>query len=83
MALAIIQCANGNYNVVGEGLETKKQAMVNYHQICAALWGDDGTTTAEVMLVDENLHPWEQEKIDKNSTQPSTPTQPSAPTQGE
>ena len=55
MKLAIIQCADGNYRIVYEGITTEQSALINFHNLCAALWGDAGTTEATVAIVDENL----------------------------
>lgn len=55
MKYSVVQVADGQYTIAKEGLTTKKQAMVNYHQVCANLWNDANTDRAEVRLVDENF----------------------------
>lgn len=64
--LAVIQNANGNYAIVREGLDTRKKAMVNFHQVCMNLWNDEGTNYATVKLVDESLNAVDEEIIDKS-----------------
>jgi len=55
MTLAIIQCVNGNYSVVAEGLTTESAALVNFHNLCASLWNEPTVISAEVAIVDEQL----------------------------
>lgn len=54
MKYAIYKCTDGNFAVHGEYPDTKP-AKVAFHQLSAALWNDAATTTAKVMIVDENL----------------------------
>lgn len=65
--LAVIQNANGNYAIVREGLSTRKQAMINFHQVCTNLWNDADTRYAEVRLVDESFNFIKSETIDKSN----------------
>lgn len=56
MNLAIIQCVNGSYSVVAEGIKTEQGGIVTFHNRCAALWNATDVKTATVMLVDETLN---------------------------
>lgn len=55
MKLAIIQCVNGVYSVVAEGLTTEQAAMVNFHNRCTVLWNASDVITGMVAIMDENL----------------------------
>lgn len=56
MKYAVIAVTNGNYNVHAEGFtDNLDGAKVNYHGYCEALWNDSETTSATVMIADENL----------------------------
>ena len=55
MKYAIVKCTDGNYNIHAEGFTDLKNAKVAYHGLCQVLWNDAETTTAMVMIVDENL----------------------------
>ena len=55
MKYAIVKCTDGNYNIHAEGFTDLKDAKISYHGLCQALWNDAGTTSAMVMIVDENL----------------------------
>ena len=55
MKYAIVKVTDGNYNIDSEGYTNINNAIVQFHQLCAALWNDPGTTTACVMIVDTNL----------------------------
>lgn len=70
MKYSVVQVADGQYAIAKEGLTTKKQAMVNYHQVCANLWNDAVTNKAEVRLVDENFVFIANESIDKEDPAP-------------
>lgn len=54
MKYAIIAVTDGNYNIHTEHANLNA-AKVAYHGYCQALWNDAGTTSAMVMIVDENL----------------------------
>lgn len=54
--LAIIQCVNGSYSVVAEGIKTEQQGIVNFHNKCATLWNASDVKEATVILVDASLH---------------------------
>lgn len=69
---SVVQVADGQYSVAREGLTTKKQSMVNFHQVCTNLWNDEGTNRAEVRLVDENFNIIDSETIDKVEPTPRT-----------
>lgn len=68
----VVQVADGQYSVAREGLTTKKQSMVNFHQVCTNLWNDADTDRAEVRLVDENFNIIDSETIDKAEPTPRT-----------
>lgn len=68
MPYAIVKVVNGNYAVHAE-CGNKKQAMVNYHSLCAALWNDAGTHTATVRVVDQTLNAIVEETIINPSEQ--------------
>lgn len=55
MKLAVIQCINGNFFVVSEGLETEQAARVAFHERCKILWNAPDVITGEVAVVDEQL----------------------------
>lgn len=56
MKHAVIKCTNGNFSIHAEGFEDNPNgAKVSYHGLCQTLWNDPLTTTACVMIVDENL----------------------------
>lgn len=55
MKLALVQCVNGYYSIVAEGFESEQNALVAYHQKCAALWNAPDVITAEVAIVDEQF----------------------------
>ena len=52
--LALIQCVNGNYSVVAEGL-SEQSAMVQFHDRCKILWNATDVINANVAIVDEKL----------------------------
>lgn len=54
MKYAVIQCADGNFTIASEW-STQEGAIKAYHGLCQALWNDSGTTTACVIIVDENF----------------------------
>ena len=55
MKLAIINCVNGNFSVVAEGIETDQAARVQFHDRCKILWNAPDVLTGEVAVVDEQL----------------------------
>jgi hypothetical protein len=55
MKLAVIQCINGNFFVVSEGMETEQAAYVAFHERCKILWNAPDVITGEVAIVDEQL----------------------------
>ena len=55
MIYAIVKVTDGNYNIDSEGYTNINSAIVQFHNLCAALWNDSDTTTACVMIVDTNL----------------------------
>ena len=57
--LSLVQCVNGNYSVVAEGLAPGKQAKVNFYQKCATLWNADDVLTGEVAVLNEQLEVWD------------------------
>lgn len=55
MKLSIVQCVNGNYSVVAEGLTTEQAALVAFHDRCKILWNASDVVTGEVAIFDEQL----------------------------
>ena len=55
MKLAIVQCVNGTYSVVAEGLTTEQAALVAFHNRCMILWNAPDVITGEVAILDEQL----------------------------
>ena len=55
MKYAIIQCVNGSYKVVAEGITNLDRAKVTYHGTCQNLWNASDVITGSVRIVDENL----------------------------
>ena len=55
MKYAITNVVNGNFTVASEHGGNKQQAIVAFHNRCAALWNAEDVITATVKLVDENL----------------------------
>ena len=55
MKLAIINCVNGNFSVVAEGITTDQAALVAFHGRCQVLWNAPDVITGEVAIVDEQL----------------------------
>ncbi len=55
MKLSIINCVNGNFSVVAEGITTDQAARVAFHDRCKVLWNAPDVLTAEIAIMDENL----------------------------
>lgn len=55
MKLALIQCVNGNFSVVAEGLQTEQAALTAFHDRCKILWNAPDVITGEVAVIDEQL----------------------------
>ena len=55
MKYAIVKVINGNYAIHAEGITEIASAKVTFHGLCQTLWNAPDVTTAEVMIVDENL----------------------------
>ena len=55
MPYAVIKVVNGNFAIAAE-CSTLKQAMVNFDNLCAALWNDDATLLAKVRVIDQSLN---------------------------
>lgn len=55
MKLALINCVNGNFSIVAEGIETEQAARVQFHERCKILWNALDVLTGEVAVVDEQL----------------------------
>lgn len=56
MKLAIVKCINGNFSIHAEGITSIASAKTTFHQLCATLWNAPDVTTAEVVIVDEQLN---------------------------
>ena len=63
MQYAIISVINGNWKIEVE-TNNLKQAKVNFHNKCAALWNASDVTFARVWIVDQSLGQIESEEID-------------------
>lgn len=55
MKLSIIQCVNGSFSVVAEGMTTEQAALVAFHDRCKILWNAPDVITGEVAILDEQL----------------------------
>lgn len=55
MKLAIINCVNGNFSVISEGITTDQAARVQFHDRCKILWNAPDVLTGEVAVLDEQL----------------------------
>ena len=55
MKLAVIQCVNGAYSVIAEGITTEQAALVAFHDRAKILWNAPDVITGEVAIVDEQL----------------------------
>lgn len=55
MKYAIIQCSNGAYKVISEGIEQLSSAKTQFHDRCKILWNAPDVVSATVKIVDENL----------------------------
>ena len=55
MKYAIIQCSNGTYKVISEGIAQLSSAKAQFHDRCKILWNAPDVVTATVKIVDENL----------------------------
>lgn len=62
MKYAIIKVVNGNYAVEVE-TNDKKQANVNFHQLCTTLWNAEDVSLAFVAIVDQHLFILKSEEI--------------------
>ena len=62
MPYSIIKVVNGNYAIHAE-CDSLKQAKVNFHQLCAALWNDKAPLVARVQIIDQSLSPIDSEEI--------------------
>lgn len=55
MKLAVIQCINGNYSVVAEGIESMQAAKVAFYDRCKMLWNAEDVLSGQVAVFDETL----------------------------
>lgn len=55
MKYAIIQCSNGTYKVISEGITQLSSAKAQFHDRCKVLWNAPDVVTATIKIVDENL----------------------------
>ena len=55
MKLSLIQCVNGSFSVVSEGIQTEQAARVAFHDRCKILWNAPDVITGEVAVFDEQL----------------------------
>lgn len=66
----VVQKVDGNLVVVSTWADNKNGAYKAFHDRCALLWADAGTTKAVVTILDDNLEVLEGKKefINKIST---------------
>jgi len=56
MKYAVISNVNGVFKIESEHGDNLQAAIVNFHNICAALWNVQDVITAKVEVVDEALN---------------------------
>ena len=54
MKYAVLKVTDGNYAISSEWANLNS-AIADFHNLCRLLWLDADTTSASVMIVDENL----------------------------
>ena len=66
----VVQKVDGNLVVVSTWVDNKNSAYKAFHDRCALLWADAGTTKAVVTILDDNLEVLDGKKefINKTST---------------
>jgi hypothetical protein len=62
MPYSIIKVVNGSYEIYAE-CDSLKQARVNFHTLCAALWNDKAPLVARVQIIDQSLQSIDTEEI--------------------
>lgn len=55
MKLALINCVNGNFSIVAEGITSEQAARTQFHERCKILWNASDVITGEVAVLDEQL----------------------------
>ena len=55
MKLALVNCVNGNFSIVAEGITSEQAARVQFHDRCKTLWNASDVITGEVAVLDEQL----------------------------
>lgn len=55
MKLALVNCVNGNFSVIVEGIVSEQTARVQFHERCKILWNASDVITGEVAVLDEQL----------------------------
>lgn len=55
MKLALVNCVNGNFSIVAEGITSEQAARTQFHERCKILWSASDVITGEVAVVDEQL----------------------------
>lgn len=78
MKLAIINCVNGNFSVIAEGITTDQAARVQFHDRCKILWNAPDVLTGEVAVLDEQLDVYQglKELIHHGAQQPAPEPEP-------
>lgn len=77
MKLSIIQCVNGSFSVVAEGITTEQAALVAFHDRCKILWNAPDVITGEVAIMDEQLDVYHGYKeLITHAPQPQSETEP-------
>lgn len=55
MKLALVNCVNGNFSIVAEGIISEQAARVQFHERCKILWNASDVIKGEVAVLDEQL----------------------------
>ena len=77
MKLALINCVNGNFSIVAEGITSEQAARVQFHERCKILWSASDVITGEVAVLDEQLDVYQGLKeLVRHEPQPEPQPQP-------
>lgn len=55
MNYAVVKVVNGNFTIDSEWNNNIQGAIIQWHNVCRALWGDEETKAATVVIVDGQL----------------------------
>lgn len=56
MKYAVIKVSNGNFSIVSEWDDDITKAIVNFHNVCTALWNAEDVNSGCVAVCDEQMH---------------------------